>query len=177
MNQSEEYQKATFAGGCFWCMEKPFKKEGVKSVVSGYTGGHTENPTYQEVSTGTTDHYEAVQVTYDPRQISYPELLDVFWKQIDPTDPGGSFVDRGSQYKTAIFYHDQEQKRLAEDSKRSLEGSGRFDKPVVTEIREASTFYEAEDYHQNFYLKSSAHYKSYRSNSGRDTFLDKVWGE
>jgi methionine-S-sulfoxide reductase len=177
MKESHEYQKATFAGGCFWCMEKPFKKEGVKSVISGYTGGHTENPTYQEVSTGTTGHYEAVQVTYDPEQISYPELLDIFWKQIDPTDSGGSFVDRGSQYKTAIFYHDQEQKRMAEESKRALNESGRFNKPIVTEIREASPFYEAEDYHQNFYLKSPSHYQSYRSNSGRDVFLDKVWGE
>lgn len=177
MNETKEFRKAIFAGGCFWCMEKPFKKEGVKSVISGYTGGHTEDPTYQEVSTGTTGHYEAVQVTYDPEQISYSELLDIFWKQIDPTDPGGSFVDRGSQYRTAIFYHNQEQKRLAEESKRALGESGHFKSPIVTEIREASTFYEAEDYHQNFYLKSPDHYKAYRSNSGRDAFLNKVWEE
>lgn len=177
MKENHGYEKATFAGGCFWCMEKPFKKEGVESVISGYTGGNTEDPTYQEVSTGTTGHYEAVQITYDPDKITYQELLDIFWKQIDPTDPGGSFVDRGSQYKTAIFYHDSRQKELAEKSKQALEESGRFDKPVVTEIKKASTFYEAEDYHQNFYLKSPGHYKQYRSNSGRDTFIQERWGE
>lgn len=169
-------QKATFAGGCFWCMEPPYKnKEGVIEVVSGYTGGDTKNPTYEEVSTGTTGHYEAVQITYDPEYISYDELLDIFWRQINPTDPGGSFADRGSQYKTAIFYHNAEQKQAAERSKRQLDNSGKFDKPIVTEILEMSTFYEAEDYHQNFYLKNPRHYKSYRVNSGRKDFIEENW--
>lgn len=169
-------EKATFAGGCFWCMEPPYKGEdGVKEVISGYTGGHKENPTYQEVTSGTTGHYEAVQITFDPQIITYHELLDIFWRQIDPTDPGGSFADRGSQYKTAIFTHDSKQKEIAQQSKRDLEESGPFDKPVVTEILEADTFYEAEDYHQNFYLKNPARYKSYKKNSGRQDFIENKW--
>lgn len=179
MNQerSSTVEKATFAGGCFWCMEPPYKdKDGVKDVVSGYTGGHVENPTYQEVSTGATGHYEAVQITFDPDIITYEELLDIFWRQIDPTDPGGSFADRGPQYRTAIFYHNPEQKRLAEESKGALDESGKFADPIVTEILQAAPFYEAEDYHQNFYLKNPRHYKSYRANSGRKDFIEGNWG-
>ena len=170
--------KATFAGGCFWCLESDFKKfEGVIEAVSGYIGGDTENPTYQEVSLGGTGHAEAVQVHYDPAKISYPELLDIFWRHVDPTDAGGQFVDRGSQYRPAIFYHDEEQKRLAEASKQALEQSGTFDKPVVTEIVEFTRFYPAEDYHQDYYKKEVLRYKLYRQHSGRDQFLTKIWGD
>ncbi|MEM4408398.1 MAG: peptide-methionine (S)-S-oxide reductase MsrA [Candidatus Caldarchaeum sp.] len=170
------YEKATFAGGCFWCMEPPFENlKGVVDVVVGYTGGTKENPTYEEVSSGNTGHLEAVEVTYDPSVISYEELLDVFWRQIDPTDLGGQFGDRGSQYRTAIFYHTEEQRRLAEESKKALEQSGRFSAPIVTQIIRASKFYRAEEYHQDFYKKSSKRYKSYRDYSGRDRYLDKVW--
>jgi len=170
--------KATFAGGCFWCVESDFEKHGgVVEAISGYAGGHTENPTYKEVSAGGTGHAEAVQVIYDPQKITYKELLDVFWRRVDPTDSGGQFVDRGSQYRTAIFYHDDEQKRLAEESKRALEASGRFDKSIVTEIVKLDKFYKAEDYHQDYYKKSSMRYKLYRYGSGRDQFLNKVWGD
>jgi peptide methionine sulfoxide reductase msrA/msrB len=167
-------EKATFAGGCFWCMEPPFEKlDGVKDVVSGYTGGTGKDPSYQDYSA--KGHLEAIEITYDPARITYEKLLDVFWRQIDPTDPGGQFADRGSGYRTAIFYHNQEQKRLAEQSKRQLAESGRFDKPIVTEIISASDFYPAEDYHQDFYQKNPMRYKSYRRGSGRGPFLDKVW--
>lgn len=169
-------EKATFAGGCFWCMEPPFEKiDGVSAVISGYTGGHVENPTYEEVSTGKTGHLEAVQVIYDPKKITYEQLLDAFWMQIDPTDAGGQFVDRGSQYGTAIFYHNDEQKRLAENSKKQLDALKIFKKPVVTPIRPFEKFYEAEAYHQDFYMKSKDRYKSYRINSGRDKFLEGAW--
>lgn len=169
---------ATFAGGCFWCMESPFlKHEGVLQVKSGYTGGRVVDPTYQQVTSGETGHYEAVQITYDPATISYAQLLEVFWRQIDPTDPGGSFVDRGPQYRSAIFYHSPAQKELAEKSKKDLDQSGPFEKPVVTRILPASTFYPAEDYHQKFFLKSPQHYQRYRSGSGRDAALAELWGE
>ena len=172
------YELATFAGGCFWCMESPFEKlEGVKEVISGYTGGHKENPTYKEVSSGNTGHLEAIQIKYDPLQISYPELLEVFWRQIDPTDPGGQFVDRGQQYTTAIFYHDDTQKEQAEVSKKILSKSGRFDKSIVTPIKKAETFYPAEEYHQDYYNKNPLRYKFYRYNSGRDRYLKKIWKE
>jgi peptide methionine sulfoxide reductase msrA/msrB len=175
--QEPKFQKATFAGGCFWCMEPPFEKlEGVVEVISGYTGGHKENPTYDEVSAGTTGHLEAVQVIYDPSKITYEKLLEVFWRQINPTDSGGQFVDRGSSYTTAIFYHNEEQKQLAEQSKKTVEQSGRFDKPVVTELRPAEPFYPAETYHQDYYKKNPLRYKFYRYESGRDRFLNKVWG-
>lgn len=171
-------EKATFAGGCFWCMEPPFEKlAGVVKVVPGYTGGHKENPTYKEVTSGKTGHLEAIQITYDPAKITFAELLDVFWKQIDPTDNGGQFVDRGSQYRSAIFYHNDEQKRIAEKSKKELEKSGRFNKPIVTEILYSSTFYEAEEYHHDFYRKNPKRYKSYRLGSGRDSYLQMKWGE
>jgi peptide methionine sulfoxide reductase msrA/msrB len=172
----ETREKATFAGGCFWCMEPPFETlDGVVAVVSGYTGGHTADPTYKEVSRGGTGHAEAIQITYDPARITYEELLDVLWRQIDPTDRGGQFADRGTQYRTAIFYHSEEQKRLAELSRAALEESGRFDRPVVTEIVKASTFYPAEDYHQDYSKKNANHYKRYRYGSGREQFLEKKW--
>jgi peptide methionine sulfoxide reductase msrA/msrB len=169
-------KKATFAGGCFWCMEPPFEKlEGVAEVISGYTGGNKKNPTYKEVSSGTTGHVEAIRIHHNPAKITYKEILDVFWRQINPTDDGGQFVDRGSQYRTAIFYHNQEQKSLAEKSKEELEKSGRFDKPIVTEILPVSNFYEAEDYHQDYYKTHTIKYKFYRMRSGRDKFLKKTW--
>ncbi len=172
------YEKATFAGGCFWCMEHPFEElTGVSEVLSGYTGGRKKNPTYEEVSAGATFHYESVQITYDPSKISYSKLLDTFWRQIDPTDPGGQFVDKGMQYRTAVFYHNEEQKRLAEESKEQLNESGRFDEEIVTEIIEATPFYKAEEYHQDFYKKSPLRYKAYRRGSGRDKFLERIWGK
>jgi peptide methionine sulfoxide reductase msrA/msrB len=171
-----ELALATFAGGCFWCMVSPFDKiPGVVRVVSGYTGGHKENPTYQEVCAGTTGHAEAVQITFDPSRISYRELLDIFWRQIDPTDPGGQFADRGDSYRTAIFYHDEEQRRLAEESKRELEQSGKFDKPIVTEILPAGPFYPAEEYHQDYYRKNPMRYWVYRVGSGREAFITRHW--
>ena len=175
--ESKNLKTATFAGGCFWCVESDFEKvDGVVEAISGYTGGRKSNPTYQEVSAGVTGHAEAVQVTYDPAKITYKELLDVFWRHVDPTDDGGQFVDRGSQYRTAIFYHDEEQKRIAEESKAQLEKSGRFSGPVVTEIVALTEFYPAEDYHQDYYTKNPLRYKLYRYGSGRDQFLNSTWG-
>ena len=169
---------ATLAGGCFWCIEADFEKvPGVVKVISGYAGGHKETPSYEEVSSGTTGHAEAVQVYYDPSKITYQALLDVFWKHIDPTDSGGQFVDRGAQYRSAIFYHDEQQKRVAEESRGALSKSGRFDRPIVTEIVPFTKFYEAEEYHQDYYKKHSLRYKYYRHASGRDQFLKKVWGK
>ncbi|MEI6085291.1 MAG: peptide-methionine (R)-S-oxide reductase MsrB [Verrucomicrobiota bacterium] len=168
--------RATFAGGCFWCMEAPFEKiPGVGAVVSGYTGGTGLNPTYDDYAE--KGHVEVVQVTYDPTQVTYAQLLDVFWRQIDPTDAGGQFVDRGPQYRSAIFYHDADQQQAAEQSKAALNQSGRYGKPVVTELLPAATFYKAEDYHQDFYKKSPVRYHSYRSGAGRDAFLQKIWGK
>jgi peptide methionine sulfoxide reductase msrA/msrB len=174
---NEKYMNATFAGGCFWCLESDFKKvDGVVDAVSGYIGGDTENPTYHEVSSGGTGHVEAVQLRYDPLKVSYQELLDIFWRHVDPTDAGGQFVDRGSQYRPAIFYHDEDQKRLARSSKEALAQSGPFDKPIATEILEATKFYPAEDYHQDYYKKEALRYKLYRQHSGRDQFLTRIWG-
>jgi len=176
--ESENLKKATFAGGCFWCTEADFEKlPGVVRVVSGYTGGHKENPTYAEVSSGNTGHVETIQIYYDPSKISYDDLLDTLWKHIDPTDAGGQFADRGGRYRSAIFYHDEEQKKLAEKSKEALEKSGRFKKPIATEIVKFTEFYEAEEYHQDYYKKSSLKYSFYRHGSGRDQFLEKVWGK
>ena len=176
--KQKNLSEATFAGGCFWCTESDFEKfDGVVEAISGYVGGQTQNPTYQEVSAGGTGHAEAVRVLYDPQKITYTELLDIFWQHMDPTDPDGQFVDRGSQYRPAIFYHDEEQKRLAEESKRKLESSGRFNKSIATEIVPISEFYEAEDYHQDYYKKNPLRYKFYRHNSGRDQFLKKTWGD
>ncbi|MEW5723741.1 MAG: peptide-methionine (S)-S-oxide reductase MsrA [Thermodesulfobacteriota bacterium] len=176
--EKKPIKTATFAGGCFWCVEADFEKvEGVVEVVAGYTGGLQDNPTYQEVSSGLTGHLEAVQVRYDPTRVTYEELLDVFWRHVDPTDPGGQFVDRGSQYRTAIFYEDEEQKALAEASKTAFDTSGRFDRPVVTEILPLVKFYPAEEYHQGYYKKNPVGYKLYRLNSGRDQFLESLWGQ
>jgi peptide methionine sulfoxide reductase msrA/msrB len=170
--------KATFAGGCFWCVEADFEKApGVVKVISGYSGGQKENPTYEEVSSGTTGHVETVQVYYDPSRVKYEQLLEVFWKHIDPTDPGGQFVDRGQQYRSIIFYHDEGQKRLAQESKQALADSGRFAKPIATEIVEFKNFYRAEDYHQDYYETHSLKYKFYRYRSGRDQFIEQVWGK
>jgi peptide methionine sulfoxide reductase msrA/msrB len=166
------YSVATFAGGCFWCMEAAFQmQEGVVEAISGYTGGNKVNPTYEEVSSGTTGHYEAVQVYYDPKLISYQRLLEIFWLNIDPTDSEGQFADKGSQYKAAIFYHDEEQRLAAEKSKKELEELKRYDKPIVTEIIPFSNFYDAEEYHQDYYLKQRAKYTSYKKYSGRETFV------
>ena len=169
---------ATFAGGCFWCMEPPFEKlPGVQDVISGYTGGRTRNPSYEEVSRGSTGHVEAVQIHYDPSKISYSDLLEVLWRNIDPTDGGGQFVDRGDHYASAIFFHDEEQKKLAEQSKNELKKSRRFDRKIVTPIVKAMKFYPAEEYHQDFYKKSTVRYKTYRFGSGRDRFIDHAWGD
>ena len=176
--QDNHLERATFAGGCFWCVESDFEKvDGVKEVISGYTGGHKENPTYKQVSSGETGHLEAVHVVYDPSKVTYSELLDVFWRHVNPTDSGGQFVDRGSQYRTAIFYHNEEQRRLAQKSKEDLDNSKIFDKPIVTEILEFSEFYRAEDYHQAYYKTNPVRYRDYRYRSGRDRFLDRVWTE
>jgi peptide-methionine (S)-S-oxide reductase len=167
--------KATFAGGCFWCMEPPYDKlDGVSSTISGYAGGKTKNPTYEEVSRGTTGHTEVVQVTYDPKKITYEKLLEVFWRNVDPLTANRQFCDVGSQYRTAIFYHDETQKRLAEESKKAL--GKRFKEPVVTEIVAYTEFYPAEDYHQDYYIKNPLRYKYYRYNCGRDQRLEALWG-
>jgi peptide methionine sulfoxide reductase msrA/msrB len=178
MKDLKELKTATLAGGCFWCVEADFEKtDGVVEVISGYSGGNEENPTYEEVSAGGTGHVEAIQVHYDPKKITYQEILDVFWRRVDPTDPGGQFVDRGSQYRTVIFYHDEEQKHLAEESRTALGKSGRFKRPIVTEIVKFSKFYPAEDYHQDYYKTHSLRYKYYRLGSGRDRFIKEVWGD
>ena len=170
-------EKAAFAGGCFWCMETEFDKlEGVKSVISGYTGGHKKNPTYEEVSSGVTGHAESIEVTYDPAVISYSKLLDVFWHNIDPTVKDRQFCDVGAQYRTAIWYYNEEQRRLAEESKKALEKSHRFKGPIYTEITKATQFYPAEDYHQKYYQKNPLRYKFYRYNCGRDQRLKELWG-
>ena len=175
---SRPLAKATFAGGCFWCMEPPFDKlEGVISTTSGYTGGHKTHPTYQEVSAGGTGHAEAVEIVYDPAKISYARLLEVFWHNIDPTTPNGQFCDKGTQYRSAIFYHDATQKRLAEASQQALEASKPFTAPIVTEITPASEFYPAEEYHQDYYQKNPIRYKVYRYGCGRDRRLHELWGD
>ena len=174
----EGYRKATFAGGCFWCMEPPFDKlDGVISTTSGYTGGPEKDPTYKEVSAGRTGHTEAVQVVFDPEKVTYRKLLEVFWMQINPTTPDRQFVDVGSQYRPGIFYHNDEQKRQAEESRKEMAESGRFDGPIVTEITRAGDFWPAEDYHQDYYTKNPLRYKFYRYGSGRDQYLEKVWGK
>ena len=169
---------ATFAGGCFWCMQPPFDGlDGVNSTVVGYTGGEYPQPAYEEVASGATDHVEAIEVRYDPDEISYEELLYVFWRSIDPTDDGGQFADRGDHYRTFVFYHDDEQRQAAEASRDELDAQGPFDDPIVTEIVEASTFWIAEEYHQDYYLKNPDHYQSYYVGSGRAGFLQEVWGD
>jgi peptide methionine sulfoxide reductase msrA/msrB len=171
---AEVQQRALFAGGCFWCMESPFEKlDGVISVTSGYAGGTTVNPTYENYSTG--GHIEVVEVVFDPKRVSYKQLLDTFWRQIDPTDSGGQFVDRGHAYTSAIFYFSEEQRLQAEESKKALAASGIFSKPLVTPILPAPRFFPAEDYHQDYYKENPLRYKFYRAGSGRDTFLEKTW--
>jgi peptide methionine sulfoxide reductase msrA/msrB len=173
-----DLRTATFAGGCFWCVEADLEKiDGVIEAISGYSGGDEEDPSYEAVAAGRTGHAEAVQVSFDPSKVTYTELLDFFWRHIDPTDPGGQFGDRGSTYRTAIFYHDEEQKHLAEASKRELTESGVFDKPIATEIVEFKKFYRAEDYHQDYFRTHELRYKYYRWGSGRDQFLKQVWGD
>jgi peptide-methionine (S)-S-oxide reductase len=173
-----ELAKATFAGGCFWCMEPPFDElPGVVSTTSGYAGGKTRNPTYEQVSDGVTGHAEAVEIVYDPSKVSYEKLLDVFWHNVDPTTPARQFCDVGTQYRTAIFVHDAEQRRLAEQSKRELDASGKLGKPIVTEIVGATEFYPAEEYHQDYYRKNPVRYKFYRYNCGRDQRLEQLWGD
>ena len=176
--QNSSFKKATFAGGCFWCMQPPYDKlDGVIKTTVGYTGGHKKDPSYREVCSGTTGHTEAVEILYDPGKVSYEQLLNVFWMNIDPTTQDQQFADAGTQYRTAIFYHDNEQKRLAESSKEKLNKSGKFSKPIVVEITPASVFYPAEDYHQKYYQKETFHYKAYRYGSGRESYLKETWGE
>lgn len=175
---SDKYEVATFAGGCFWCMVPPFENlEGVVDIKAGYMGGCKENPTYEEVCSGKTGHYEVVQITYIPSKISYRKLLNVFWRQIDPTDPGGQFYDRGQQYKTAIFYHNESQKQGAEESKKAIEKSERFNKPIATEILKATKFYPAEEYHQKYHKKNPISYEAYKKGSGREAYLQKIWNK
>ncbi|MCR8641205.1 peptide-methionine (R)-S-oxide reductase MsrB [Paenibacillus sp. N1-5-1-14] len=176
-NQIEQgYEQACFAGGCFWCMVTPFEElPGIIKVESGYIGGHTQSPTYEEVCTHTTGHTEAVRITYDPSVFPYEKLLSIFWQQIDPTDAGGQFFDRGSSYRTAIFYYSEKQRVLAEASKQELESSGRFKSPIVTPIEPATTFYSAEEYHQDYHHKNPMRYKMYRKGSGRDAFIAQHW--
>lgn len=169
-------EKATFAGGCFWCMVKPFTEwDGIHKVTSGYMGGHLDNPTYEDVKRGDSGHVEVVQIEFDPHVFSYERLLEIYWMQIDPTDAGGQFQDRGESYKTVIFTHNEAQMQAAQLSKEQLANSGRFKKPIVTEIQVAPTFWPAEDYHQDYYKKEQAHYKEDRAKSGRDEFIDSHW--
>jgi peptide-methionine (S)-S-oxide reductase len=169
---------ATFASGCFWCTESDFDKVvGVTATVSGYMGGHTKNPTYQTISTGKTGHAEVLQVTYDPKQVTYRQLLDTFWKNVDPLDKDGQFCDRGSQYRPGIFFHSEEQRKLAAESKASIEASKRFSQPIVVEITAASEFTRAEEYHQDYYKKEPIRYGIYRYGCGRDARLEALWGK
>lgn len=174
----KSYASATFAGGCFWCMEPPFDKlKGVISTTSGYMGGHIDNPTYKQVSRGGSGHAEVMQVIYDPNLISYEKLLKTFWHNVDPTDAGGQFCDRGNQYRTSIFYHNAEQKELAQQSKETLKDDKPFASEIVTPIVAASIFYPAEDYHQDYYQKNPIRYKYYRYSCGRDARLESLWGD
>jgi peptide-methionine (S)-S-oxide reductase len=171
-------EKATFAGGCFWCMQHPFDElDGVVSTVPGYTGGRKENPTYKEVSSGGTGHAEAVEILYDPKKISYEKLLGVFWRNVDPTAADHQFCDYGDPYRSEIFHHNDDQKRLAEQSRAAIERSKPFKEPIVTKITPASAFYRAEEYHQDYYKKNPIRYKFYRHNCGRDQWLKKLWGK
>lgn len=168
-----QFDKAIFAGGCFWCMVHPFDEmDGVEAVISGYTGGETENPTYEDVKTGMTGHTEAVEITFDPEKISYQQLLDIYWSSMDPTDATGQFFDRGTSYRPVVFVNSDEQRELAESSKETLDKSGRFNKPVVVPIEEAKPFYDAEEHHQDFYKKNPEHYNRYSTGSGRVAFVE-----
>ncbi len=177
-SRAAERATATFAGGCFWCMESPFERlPGVHSVTSGYSGGRKQNPTYEEVSAGVTGHAESVQVVYDPARVSYEQLVEVFWHNIDPLQANGQFCDHGTQYRAAIYYHDEAQKAAALASRKKLEASGRFKQPIVTELTAFSAFYPAEEYHQDFYKKNPARYATYRAGCGRDRRLEQLWGD
>lgn len=177
MTSNIKLEIATLAGGCFWCMEPPFdKQEGVIKTIPGYAGGHIKNPTYEQVSEGGSGHLEVMQVHFNPEIVSYNKILDIFWMNIDPTDGGGQFVDRGSQYKTAIFYHNEVQKKLAEESLKQLSESKKFDGEIKTELLPLTEFYPAEDYHQDYYQKNPTRYHFYRTNSGRDQFIENKWG-
>lgn len=176
--EEKGYKKAVFAGGCFWCMQPPFDNlKGVISTRVGYTGGALKNPDYEEVSSGTSGHAEAIEVVYDSRVVTYEKLLDVFWQNIDPTTLNQQFADRGHQYRTAIFYLNEDEKRLAEASKENLKRLGKYDKPIVTEILPASQFYNAEGYHQEYYKKNPDQYERYKLGSGRAGYLKKMWGK
>lgn len=177
VNGRENEKLATFAGGCFWCMAPVFKIHGVKTAVVGYAGGESENPTYETVSAGTTGHKEAIQLTYDPDRTAYATLLKIFLQNINPTDSDGQFADRGSQYQTAIFYHDERQKNQAEQALADLDQSGKFDKPLAVRRLPYKNFYPAEDYHQDYYLKSPVSYQAYKDGSGRTDFLARVWNK
>jgi len=175
--QKPRLETATFAGGCFWCMQPPFgKTKGVVSTLVGYTGGKEKNPTYEDVSSRRTGHRESIQVKFDPAQVTYEQLLDVFWHSINPTQADGQFADIGPQYRSAIFYHSEEQKRLAEESKQKLAASGKFPKPIATRILPAGPFYAAGEYHQKYYLKNPVEYRRYAIGSGRYPFLERTWG-
>ncbi len=177
-NDGVQLSKATFAGGCFWCMEEAFEKvEGVTSAVSGYIGGQVENPTYEQVSAGGTGHTESIEVTFDPSKITYAQLLEVFWRNVDPTTPNAQFCDHGNQYRTAIFYHDENQKQLVDESKKRIESSKTFPESIVTEISQATEFYIAEEYHQDYYSKNPIRYKYYKWNCGRAKRLEQLWGK
>ena len=174
--QNESYERAVFAGGCFWCEQPPFDYlDGVIVTTVGYTGGPEKKPTYKEVSYGRTGHTEAIEIIYDPKKITHDKLLSIFWMSFDPTDAEGQFYDRGKQYRPGIFYLNNDQKKIAEKSKKELQDSGRFDEPIVVEITKVNEFWDAEEYHQKYYLKKPTHYKSYRIGSGRDRFIDKYW--
>jgi len=173
---SENIKKAMFAGGCFWCVEPPISAlKGVMSVIPGYSGGHIKNPTYEQVCTGTTGHLEVIEVTYDEKEIGYGEILEVFWRQIDPTDEGGQFGDRGSQYKTAIFYYNNEQKQIAEESKKAIADLFNFEKPIATQILKAAEFFPAEEYHRKYYEKNPLRYNMYKEASGRSKYIKETW--
>jgi peptide methionine sulfoxide reductase msrA/msrB len=171
-------ETALFAGGCFWCMEHPYENQpGISKALSGYTGGEKQNPTYNQVASGSTQHVEAVEIHFDPEVISYNDLLQIFWRNVDPTDAGGQFVDRGKQYTTGIFYKNNQQKKSAEQSKKRLEGKNLFNKKIITKIVPAGKFYPAEEYHQDFFKKNYIRYRVYRAGSGRDEFIKRIWGE
>jgi methionine-S-sulfoxide reductase len=176
--QPPSLKRAVFAGGCFWCMQPSFDRvAGVVTTTVGYTGGDKPDPSYEEVFSGRTGHVEAIEVIYDPAKVAYVQLLDIFWKSIDPTDPGGQFADKGSQYKTAVFFADEDEKRMAEDSRAELAASGKFKEPLATEVRPLKPFYPAEEYHQHYYLKNVLHYKMYKKGSGREDFITRTWGK
>ena len=174
----DKFKKATFAGGCFWCMQPFFDRlKGVQKTVVGYTGGHVKNPTYQQVCSGQTGHAEAIEITFDPHLVEYEKLLDIFFHNIDPTAVNAQFADQGTQYRTAVFYHGEEQKKKAQDYVAKLAASGKFDKPIATQLVPASEFYPAEDYHQGYYKKNTFQYEMYHQGSGRVQYLDRVWGK